>query len=318
MYKNLRTFLCIALSLLLTSCTTKQTKFYQSNYTRSQYQQQPGGSKEDAIKASTPQLTHVTRHKKQSSFIPLVHPHPELKAPTKSIKDMTFKEASAAKAYHQHMKNTDMMIKCAQRMLAVGGDPEEMRKTRLELSELFLEKDNYKEAERYALEYQKHYPGSSEALVAGYTAIKSNFLSKLSSDRDQTKTEATIKLSQAFLEQYPQNTEYTQSVKDMMEVCYKDLLTSEVHVIKSQLNKYKITKNEGTLTGAYKRIAYVKDKLLPYVQYETPRILELELTLAQATGKQEIIKAKEEELRTKFPEQSTLLAQGSKKWWQLF
>ncbi len=315
MDKNLRALLCITPLILLTSCTTKQTKFYQSNYTRSH---QPGGSQETTTEPAPTPLAHVTRRTKQSSFTPIVHHDPHIKAPSKSIKDMSFKEALQAKAYHQKMQNSDMMIRCAQRMLAVGGDPEEMRKTRLELSELFLDKNDYKEAEKYALEYQKHYPGSTEALVAGYTAIKSNFLSKLSSDRDQTKTEATIKLSQAFLEKYPQNTEYTQSVKDMMEVCYKDLLESEVHVIKAQLNKYNITKREAVLSGAHKRIAYIKEKLLPHVQTETPRILELELTLAQVTGKQEIIKAKEEELRAKFPEHSTLLAQASKKWWQIF
>jgi outer membrane protein assembly factor BamD (BamD/ComL family) len=193
-----------------------------------------------------------------------------------------------------------------------------MRTLRLELAETFLDKQNYTEAERYALDYQKHYPGSNDARYAGYIAIKANFLSKLTIDRDQTKTEATIKLAHDFLNKYPQESDYKQSVKDMMEICYKDLITSEMNVIQSQINKYKYSKSDTALTGAHKRIAYIKDKLLPYVKAEEPRVIQMELKLAQTSGKQDVIKALEQTLQTKYPQHSTQLAQAEKKWWHLF
>jgi outer membrane protein assembly factor BamD (BamD/ComL family) len=296
--------LCIFCTLLLSSCGAKQTKFYRSN----SYKNQP-----PEVLKPQPAQSPDTPEIKPAEIAPIA-----LKAPTKSIKDMNFKDAAEAKAYHEHMKNDDTVIKCAQRMLAVGGDPEKMRALRLELAELFLEKNNYTEAERYALEYQKHYPGSEEARYANYIAIKSNFSAKLTADRDQTKTEATIKLAREFLEKYPADAEYTQSIKDMMEVCYKDLITSELNVINSQLKKYQYTKNTTTLTGAPKRIAYIKEKLLPHSKGQEYQVLELELKLAQTTDKPEIVKAKEAELHSKFPAESPALAQAKKPWWHLF
>lgn len=292
---------------LLSSCGAKQTRFYRSSHHTEVVAEAPKPF------TQAPPMLPVRRSRTRA-----LQEKKTVKAPTKSIKDMTFQEAAAAKAYHTYMKNTDMVIRCAQRMLAVGNNQEEMRNLRLELAETFLEKQNYTEAERYALDYQKHYPGSTDARYAGYLAIKANFLSKLTADRDQTKTEVTIQLARDFLNKYPQDSEYRQSVQDMIEICYKDLITREINVIQSQINKYKYSRSTTALTGAHKRITYIKDMLLPHVKTEEPHVIQMELKLAQMSGKQDVIRTLEQQLQTKYPNYSTQVAQADKKWWHIF
>lgn len=183
---------------------------------------------------------------------------------SKQTKNMAFAEAQQAKEYYVKEKESEMIIKCGQRLLAVGGDQEVMRITRLELAELFLQKQNYTEAEKYAQEYQKYYPGAKEIRRADYIAIQANYLSKLSIDRDQQKTRTTIELSKQFLEKHPRDTEYAQEVKRIMHDCYASLIQNELHIINTQLNTFNHTGKEMSLTAAQKRLAYVKEHYHPH------------------------------------------------------
>ncbi len=194
----------------------------------------------------------------------------------KQTKDLTFEQAAQAKEYHTKEKNQEMIIKCAQRMLAVGGDQELMRTARMELADLFLQKGEYKDAEKYALEYHKYYPGADEAKKASYIAIRSNYLSKLSSDRDQEKTRTTVKLAKEFLTTYKDDTEYTKQINEMLDDCYKSLIRSELNVIETQLNNYHYTHNEASLSAAGKRLSFLKETLLPHAPATEKKISSIE------------------------------------------
>ncbi len=200
----------------------------------------------------------------------------------KQTKDMTFAQAQLAKEYYTTHRDEDMIVKCSQRLLAVGGDQETMRITRLELAEIFLTKKNYKDAEKYAQEYQKYYPGAKEITRAEYIAIEANYLSKLSSDRDQEQANRAINLAKEFLEKHPDEKEYTPKIKEMMRKCYKSLIRHEINVIHTQLNTYRNTKKEMVLTAAEKRLAHAKEKYLPSVPEAQQRLDEVGLLLAQA------------------------------------
>ncbi|MBA2307239.1 outer membrane protein assembly factor BamD [Candidatus Dependentiae bacterium] len=195
---------------------------------------------------------------------------------SKQTKDLTFEQAQIAREHYNKEKNDDMIAKCGQRLLAVGGDQELMRIARLELADIFLRKGNYKEAEKYALEYQKYYPGAVEAKKAAYIAIRANFLSKLPSDRDQEKTRTTITLAKEFLTAYQDDTEYTPLINTMLDACYKSLVRSELHVIEIQLNSYYYSKNEPSLAAAEKRLAFIQETFLPHTPTAAKKIASLE------------------------------------------
>ena len=199
---------------------------------------------------------------------------------SKQTKDLTFEQACKAREHYSKEKNEEMIAKCAQRMLAVGGDQELMRTARLELADIFLKKGNYKEAEKYALEYQKYYPGASEIKKVSYIAIRANFLSKLSSDRDQEKTRTTVGLAKEFLNTYKEDTEYTPLIKEMLDACYKSLIRAELHVIELQLNSYYYAGNEFSLAAAEKRLAFVQENLAPHVPSAAKKIAAVERELS--------------------------------------
>lgn len=203
----------------------------------------------------------------------------------KQTKDMSFKEATIAKAYYEKEKDNDMVIKCGQRILAVGGDQEVMRRTTLQLAELFMQQGNYEKAEKYASDYQMLYPGSEETKQASFIAIKSNFLAAPSSDRDQTKTEKVIQLAQDFLEKYIDDKSYTDQVKKMLDDCYQKLIDKEICVINSYLNKYSYYKNEKTLGAAYKRLDYIKEKLSKFAKNQENKVKDIEIKLSKAKNK---------------------------------
>lgn len=220
----------------------------------------------------------------------------------KQTKDLTFEQAYKAKEYHIREKNQEMIIKCAQRMLAVGGDQELMRTARIELADLSLLKGNYKDAEKYGLEYQKYYPGALEAKKASYIAIRANFLSKLSSDRDQEKTHTAIRLAKEFLATYKDDTEYTPQINEMIEQCYKSLIRAELHVIHTQLNAYHYSQNEGSLAAAEKRITYIKETFLPHAPTAEKKVTLLGLELEKLRRKLSI----KEKSKQKTSEEETL------------
>ncbi len=207
----------------------------------------------------------------------------------KQTKSMSFAEATKAKNYYLKEKLYDMAIKCGQRLLAVSGDQDVMRATRLELAELFLEQQKYADAERYALEYQKYYPGADEALRAEYIAIRANYLAKLTSHRDQEKTKTTIRLADEFLEKHPQDKLYTQSVRDMQHACYLTLIRSEINIITTHLHTFRNTHNDKVLAAAQQRVDYIKKQYLAHAPTTQKRIEEVELSIALARKKPEAV-----------------------------
>lgn len=237
----------------------------------------------------------------------------------KQTKDMTFTEAYRAQEYYRGTKDIEMQTKCGQRLLAVAGnkeahkDQEEiMRKTRLELAQIFLERHNYTESEKYAQEYQKLYPGTKEALTAEYIMIRSNYLAKLDADRDQQKTRTALTLAQEFLDKHPQEKELTLLIKEMIHDCYQSLIRHEMHVITTQLHTHRNTGHVGTLQAIQKRLAHINKELLPHAPVAKKRLLELELEVAQRSQAADKVAASTKALdQLKSGEQPLVMARTS-------
>ncbi len=212
----------------------------------------------------------------------------------KQVKYMKFDEAAQAMDYYLKKKDLDAAIKCGQRVLAVGGsqdakrridDQEILCRVRFSLAEIFLEKQNFKEAEKYAKEYQKFYPSTPQTIKAEYIEIQSNFLSQQQSDRDQKKTMLTIELAQRFIEKHEEENDYTPLVKDLLVKSYQNLIHSEINIIETHLNTYNYIKSQAHLDAALGRLTYIKEKYLPHAPATEKKIREIETLVAKAGDK---------------------------------
>lgn len=233
----------------------------------------------------------------------------------KQTKVMSFDEARLAQDYYRTAKQHEMIIKCGERLLAVGGDQEILMLTRLELAELFLEERKFDDAERHAQDYMLYYPGSAHGKKASYIAVKAACLSQQNSFRDQQKTHAAIERAEDYLKKYPHDTEFKAQIEDILLQSYLKLIRYEMNIISTQLNLFHIAHSLPSLSSAKKRVAYIKERYLPKAPLAYKRITELEILLAQEEKNSELAQQKSEELKqflAKQPAQS--LAQSN--WFQ--
>lgn len=215
------------------------------------------------------------------------------KALSKRTKVMSFDEAAVALNYYRDQKHNDMIVKCGERLLAVGGSNQEvMRQARLDLAQAFLDQNKYTEAEKHALDYLTYYPGAQESKHASYIAIKALFLSQSDSSRNQQKTSDTIEQAEIYLKKYPTDTQHTEEIQDILDKSYLKLIRNEMNIIESQINMFNYANRKGALKGANKRIAYVKKQYLKHAPQAERKLLELEITLAQTEGNTPLVTEK--------------------------
>lgn len=194
----------------------------------------------------------------------------------KQTKDMDFNEAVAAKEYYEKEKDIDMIIKTAERIAAIASDQEITSKAILDLAKLYLEKENFDKAQKYASDYQIMYPGTNEAKEANYIEIKARYKASADHDRDQTNTQKVIEVADEYEKNYKDDTQYLDEIKTMKSESYKKLLEHEICVINLYLSRYDYFGSVSALKGAKKRIEYIKEKLLNNINIEKPRVDELE------------------------------------------
>lgn len=200
---------------------------------------------------------------------------------SKLIKDMTFDEALYAKKEYEEQQNSKLAMRCAERMIALGTNQDEVRKVMWELAQKHLQDGELEKAQKYANDYQLLFPGGPEVKDVAYLGIKAHFLATLSADRDQAKTQQTLKLAQAYLKKYTTDTQFTQSITDIIDSCYIKLLESELQVADCYIAQYNYTHKPTTLAAAHKRVSYAKEHILPHIADEIERIQAIELKLAQ-------------------------------------
>ncbi len=212
---------------------------------------------------------------------------------SKQTKSMTFDQAVLGQKYYQEQQEDDMVIKCGERILAVGGDQDTLRLTRLDLAERFFKKQRYTDAEKHALDYLTYYPGSPESKKASFIALNATYKSQNNSYKDQAKTHTTIELSKTYLEKYPQDNEHIPAVHEIVKKSYLTLVRSELNIITTHMNTYYNTGGTGHLRSSYKRLEYLKEKYLPQASQVQTRVDQLEQVLLKEMKKAKV--APEEE-----------------------
>lgn len=212
---------------------------------------------------------------------------PLTKALSKLVKSMNFEEALLAKKHYQKENDREMVIKCGERLLALGGNADVLQKTQLELAELFLERKKYTDAEKHAQSYLTYYPGAHDSKKAALIAIQATFHSQACSERDQKKTRDTIQLAQDYLENYPKDTENKDKILELLNKSYLKLVRSEMQIIETHLNTFNYSGKKQYLDAALKRFNLMKKNLVPHAPQTKKKVLELEVTLAKAADDKE-------------------------------
>jgi len=198
------------------------------------------------------------------------------KALKKLTKDMTFGEALVAGYYYYHKKDPEMMIKCYERALTVGGKQALMKRLTMELAEAYLIQKDYEKSQKHANVYVTLYPGDQGAKKAAFLEIKANYLGSYTPDRDQQKTEETIKLIEAFKINYGLDEEYNEKINEILHNSYEKLINSELSIAKTYTDRYKHFNNFSALNAAQKRTKKAKE-LLSLIGGENKRLNEMEL-----------------------------------------
>ncbi len=263
-------------------------------------------------------INKTERYEKRAKAAAQAH-SPLASALSKQTKHMSYEEAIIAQDYYRTAKEPDMVMKTGERILAVGGNQtiqgvqEVLRKTRLELAELSLDKKKYADAERHAQDYLTFYPGSAESKKASFISLSAAHRSQLHSHRDQQKTVTTIEQATAFLEKYPQDAEFRPNVEQMLHQSYLKLIRSELNIIETELMLWRCNNTPAILQAADKRLLDIKEKFLSHAPEARKRVLEKEILISEALGNTERMQTAQKELAS-LPPQTTPAQTNTSSW----
>jgi outer membrane assembly lipoprotein YfiO len=189
-----------------------------------------------------------------------------------TYREMTYEELQVAKEQHRSSNSYMSAIKYLDQMIKLCDDVTVIGEHLLEIADLLcLEGLFEKAAQKYA-EYVALYPGGEKVEYALCKAIENSFACTLSHDRDQTKTEETLALAEAFLKQDHLNT-YNSQVLEIRDKCYQKLVESELNICAFYVQR-------GRLKPAEKRLTAIRDTWLSKLPDIEPSLIVLETDVA--------------------------------------
>lgn len=183
----------------------------------------------------------------------------------KRPKDLTLAEAEEELAFFEKTEQYDRMIRILQRILALETDQQKIGNYMLKLAKLQTSLGQLEEAQATYYSFRSLYPGHPKIKKALYRELLTHYWGILPPDRDQTKTEATIRLAQNYLEEFPEDLIYTENVNNTLKVCQKTLFEGEILRARHYLTKNTYEPSEDAVMAAYQRLAYAEKELLPKV-----------------------------------------------------
>lgn len=152
-----------------------------------------------------------------------------------SFSQMNYPQLMTAKEENKKAKNWDVVIKYLTRMITMceteGVDYlKEKANLIIELADILFEQQRYDDAVKWYTEFNHAHVGDSRFEYASYKAIVCASHKILSSDRDQTATEKTLELADAFLKQENIFTRYKKEVQKIQHHCYQVLAQSDCNI----------------------------------------------------------------------------------------
>jgi outer membrane assembly lipoprotein YfiO len=195
-----------------------------------------------------------------------------------TFSDMTYDELTVAKEKNKSAKNWDLVCKYLERMIVMlppdkngNIDLKEKGKLIIELADTLFNQQKHDDASKWYTEFVEANPGNDLCEYASYKAIICATKNILSIDRDQSPTEKTIELADAFLKRDVFQ-KYKTEVEKIRQECYQTLAQSDCNVANFYITY-------GNYHAAQKRLELVRNEWFDKVPEVRPTIAQLEVAL---------------------------------------
>jgi len=223
---------------------------------------------------------------------------------THTYLEMEYEQLVAAKNIQKEKGNISATIKYLEQLLKMCTDITLLADHLLELADVFFIDSQFQKSALIYNQYCALYPGSEKQEYALYRSTVSSFACVLPIDRDQTRTEETLALTELFLKQDHFKL-YKKEVLQVQTQCYEQLAASECNICTFYLNK-------GSLKAAEKRLAKIRSSWLPKLPTLEPEIIALEAQIAEKKEMAELLNIQNIELAQKKIEKNKELAHNKK------
>lgn len=187
--------------------------------------------------------------------------------------DFEYEELVAAKNVQKEKGNSYVTIKYVEQLLKICTDITLLSEHLLELADLLYEDGQHNKASLVYTQYCALYPGSKKQEYALYRSAISSYACILPIDRDQTKTEETLAITEVFLKQ-DHFKQYRDEVAHIQTKCYEHLAASDCNIC-----NFYITRNK--FTAAEKRLSKIRSYWLPKLATLEPTIIAMETNLTE-------------------------------------
>jgi len=224
----------------------------------------------------------------------------------KTLSAMNFQELKKSKEDVLASGNKETAIKYLEKMIPQCTDMRKRESIMIELGDLYYETGHFVNSYTMYREFASLYPGSQQVEYALYRAIVCKYDTMSDAERDQTTTKEAITLAEEFLERGEVFVTYKDKVEEILKKSRERLFENELTIFNFYLSNKRII-------AANKRLDSMRKEFISLVPELEPRIILLEVELAQAVNNTEVIDKKQNELITKFPDYETRVAQAKPK-----
>ncbi|TET06376.1 outer membrane protein assembly factor BamD [Candidatus Dependentiae bacterium] len=289
-------------SFFLDSAEIKGKKpIVQTKETKQGYKQSKKGSKKvKQEKVSEQKVLCITKRRKKRKKRKTA----QSKADKKTISTMNFEGLKKSKNEQVTIGNKDTAIKYLEKMIPLCTDMHELEKIMIELGDFYYETGRLTKSFTMYREFVNLYPGSEKVEYALYRTIICKFDEIYDAERDQAPTRETIKLADEFLERADVFVTHKDKVEEIRKKCWNRLFENELTIF----NFYLCNKR---IISATKRLKLIKEEFKSLIPELEPRIILLEVELAEAQNNNKLVEQKQSELLEKFPDYVTRVASAT-------
>ncbi len=197
---------------------------------------------------------------------------------TKTLSLMSFEELRKARDILLKKNDKETAVKFTQKMLPLAppNDIKLISEITIELADLYFDLGKLKKAELVYTEYSRLYPGSKAIEYMSYKAILCSFYRTLKAENDQTKTNDTILLANAFINRKDIFKKYIDEVETIRVSCYKKAIESDINIFNFYLN-------QGRIVSAQSRLQNIRKNWLSKYPEVSHQISQLENQLKTKT-----------------------------------
>lgn len=178
--------------------------------------------------------------------------------------------------------------------IRVNGTDTEIQEALLEMGHLYEIQDNWEKAEHAYHEFYLYFPSASKSEFALRKEIECGWKLTSDPDRDPTKTQEVLKLTQTFIKQFPKS-EQLQAVQKYATLCREKLYEANKSIFNFHMHR-------GNYKIAQKRLDIITKQDIPDLPEFAPQAYELTIQLAQAQNNTELLLRTQLDLGQKFPE----------------